>query len=105
MRAGALSGITHLRDRLSFMDMLSLVDENFGEVGVLSFDILAMVQDNRPVFAVDGRDDRIAAGVHRRTHRLGYVQPGMVLHLTRPGRGTHPKTGDDPSFYRPIGRQ
>ena len=103
MRTGALPGISHLRDCLSSMDMFSLVDENLGEVGVLSFDVLAVVQDNRPVFAVGGLDNRVTGGMHRRAYRLGYIQPRMVLHLTRQGRWPHPKTGDDPSFYGPIG--
>ena len=52
MRTGALPGIAYLGDGLSSMDMFSLVDENLGEVGVLSFDLLAMVQNNSPVFVV-----------------------------------------------------
>src|SRR6266536_3514044 len=90
MRTGTLSCITHRRNRLSFAHALAFVDEDFGQMGILSFDLLAVVQNYFAELAVDGLHNRVSGRLDRSSHRLGNIHPGMVLHLARPGEGRIP---------------
>jgi hypothetical protein len=43
MRTSAVSLIAHLSDRLTLAHALAFADQDLGEVGIMSFDLLAMV--------------------------------------------------------------
>ena len=79
MRTGALSPITHLGDRLSHAHPLPLVDQNLGEVGIMSFDLLAMVQNYCAALAVDRLHNRVAGSMDRSSYGFGNIQSGVIL--------------------------
>src|SRR5262245_56021615 len=103
MRTGALSCITHRGDLLSLAYVLAFADKDFREVGILGFDLLAMVQYERPALTVDRFYNCVSRRLDRGSKRFGNVQPRVVFLFAGPRRRADPNSRDDRPADWPFG--
>src|SRR5262245_31287212 len=103
MRPGAPSFTSHGRDLLSLTHVLAFHDKNFGEVGILGFDLLAMVQYECPALTVDRFYNRVSRRPDWSSERFRNVQPRVVFHLSGPRGRANSNPRDDRPMDRPSG--